>query len=117
MRPVHVAHIITKLELGGAQQNTLFTVANLNRNLFCPYLITNPEGILVPEARALKGVKIFFIPQLIRKINPLMDLLALRKIKQILREIKKNDSYSGEVGCQACHGRRDHPHHSWFWLS
>jgi glycosyltransferase involved in cell wall biosynthesis len=92
MRPVHVAHIITKLELGGAQQNTLFTVANLNRNLFCPYLITNPEGILVPEARALKGVKIFFIPQLIRKINPLMDLLALRKIKQILREIKKNDS-------------------------
>ena len=29
--PVRVAHIITKLELGGAQQVALFTVAQLNR--------------------------------------------------------------------------------------
>ena len=89
MRPVSVVHIITKLELGGAQQNTLFTVAHLDRDRFRPYLITNPEGLLVPEAQALEGVKTFFIPELIREINPLMDIRALFKIKGILEEIKK----------------------------
>ncbi len=91
MRPVSVVHIITKLELGGAQQNTLFTVAHLDRGRFRAYLITNPEGILVPEALTLKGVKTFFISELIREINPLKDLRALFKIKGILRQIKKGD--------------------------
>jgi glycosyltransferase involved in cell wall biosynthesis len=92
MRPVPVVHIITKLELGGAQQNTLFTVAHLDHDRFSPYLITNSEGILVPEALALKGVKTFFIPELVREINPVMDVQALFKIKNILQEIKKGDS-------------------------
>jgi glycosyltransferase involved in cell wall biosynthesis len=92
MRPVPVVHIITKLELGGAQQNTLFTVAHLDHDLFRPYLITNSEGTLVPEALALKGVKTFFIPELVREISPLMDMRALFKIKGILQEIKKGDS-------------------------
>ncbi|MCJ7663481.1 MAG: glycosyltransferase, partial [Desulfobacterales bacterium] len=92
MRPVHVIHIITKLELGGAQQNTLFTIAHLDRDRFRPYLITNPEGILVPEARALKGVTTLFIPELVREINPLMDVRTLFKIKGILQEIKEGDS-------------------------
>jgi glycosyltransferase involved in cell wall biosynthesis len=78
--------------LGGAQQNTLFSVAHLDRHFFYPYLITNPEGMLVPEARMLKDVKTFFIPELIREINPLMDIKALFKIKGILQEIKKGDS-------------------------
>lgn len=91
MRPVSVVHIITKLELGGAQQNTLFTVAHLDRDRFRPYLVTNPEGILVPEAMTLKGVKIFFVPELVREINPLKDLRALFKIKGILQQIKKDD--------------------------
>jgi glycosyltransferase involved in cell wall biosynthesis len=92
MRPVPVVHIITKLELGGAQQNTLFTIAHLNRERFRPYLITNNEGILVSEAMALKGVKTFLIPELIREINPFMDIRALLKIRGILKAIKKNDS-------------------------
>ncbi len=92
MRPVQVAHIITQLELGGAQQNTLFTVAHLDRDRFRPYLITHPEGILVPEAVALKGVKTFFIPELTREINPLMDVKALLRIKGILQKIREGDS-------------------------
>jgi glycosyltransferase involved in cell wall biosynthesis len=92
MRPVSVVHIITKLELGGAQQNTLFTVAHLDRDRFRTYLVTNPEGILVPEARAIEGVKTFFISELIREINPLIDIRALFKIKSILQGIKKGDT-------------------------
>ena len=92
MRPVPVVHIITKLELGGAQQNTLFTIAHLDRERFRPYLITNHEGILVSEALALKGVKTFLLSELIREINPLMDVRALFRIKGILQGIKGGDS-------------------------
>ena len=92
MKAVPVVHIITKLELGGAQQNTLFTIAHLDRGRFQPYLITNNKGILVPEAQALNGVKTFFIPELVREINPLRDVRALFKIKKILQGIKGTDS-------------------------
>ena len=49
-----VVHIITKLELGGAQQNTLFTVTHLDRNAYNPVLISGSEGILVEEAKGLQ---------------------------------------------------------------
>ena len=92
MKPLPVVHIITQLELGGAQQNTLFTIAHLNRERFRPYLITNNKGILVSEAMALKDVKTFFLPELIREINPVMDMRALFTIRAILRSLKKNNS-------------------------
>ena len=92
MTPLPVVHIITKMELGGAQQNTLFTLAHLNRECFRPYLITNNEGILVSEAMALAGVKTFLLPELIREINPLRDISALLKIRGILKALKENDS-------------------------
>ena len=39
-----VVHIITKMELGGAQQNTLFTVAHLNPAEFQAHLLAGPGG-------------------------------------------------------------------------
>jgi len=92
MKSVQVVHIITKLELGGAQQNTLFTIAHLDRKYFRPYLITHNEGMLRSEAAALNGVKTFFLPELIREINPVMDIRALLKIRGILRDLKTRDS-------------------------
>jgi glycosyltransferase involved in cell wall biosynthesis len=92
MRPLPVVHIITKLELGGAQQNTLFTIAHLNQERFRPYLITNNKGLLVSEAMALKGVKTYLFPELMREINPLKDMKALLKIRSILKALKKTNS-------------------------
>ena len=68
MKPFQVVHIITKLELGGAQQNTLFTISHLNKERFQPYLIANNKGILVSEAMALKGVKTFLLPEIGRAL-------------------------------------------------
>ncbi len=51
MNKTKVVHIITKLELGGAQQNTLFTVAHLSRSKYEPVLISGTEGILVEDAK------------------------------------------------------------------
>ena len=83
-----VVHIITKLELGGAQQNTLFTVANLERSKYEPVLISGTDGILVEDAKKLKDVKVYLIPELAREINPFKDIISLLKIRRILRDLK-----------------------------
>ena len=44
--------------LGGAQQNTLFTVAHLDRERYEPVLITGANGLLVEEARQMNGVRL-----------------------------------------------------------
>jgi glycosyltransferase involved in cell wall biosynthesis len=41
---------------------------------------------------ALKGVKTYLLPELMREINPLMDMRALLKIRSILKALKKTNS-------------------------
>ena len=83
-----VCHIITKLELGGAQQNTLYTVSHLNRTKFLPVLITGEPGILDEEAKALPGVTFLQVHSLVREIRPLKDCRALLKLTTILRKLR-----------------------------
>ena len=95
MDKTKVVHIITKLELGGAQQNTLFTVARLSRSRYEPVLISGTEGVLVEDARKLDDVKVYFVPELVREIRPLKDLIALFKIKRILQGLKQDTEGKG----------------------
>lgn len=90
MGKVTVVHIITKLELGGAQQNTLFTVSHLNPERYEPVLISGTEGLLVEEAKQLNRVRFFLIPELVREIRPFKDMMAFLKIAGVLRAIKKH---------------------------
>ncbi len=86
-----VVHIITKLELGGAQQNTLYTVENLNKEKFEVYLLCGKGGILDDKAKEItkaKKVKTFFITHLIREINPINDFLAFIELFIFLQKIK-----------------------------
>jgi glycosyltransferase involved in cell wall biosynthesis len=92
-----VVHIITKLELGGAQQNTLFTVAHLDRERYAPVLISGTEGLLVEEARHLPGVRTLLIPELVREIDPLKDLTALIKIVRVLRMLTRRIRGRGDT--------------------
>jgi glycosyltransferase involved in cell wall biosynthesis len=84
-----VIHIITKLELGGAQQNTIFTVSNLDREKFQPILWTGPEGILTAEAEKKMGADFKTIPDLVREVNPKRDLSALLTLRRLLKEEKR----------------------------
>lgn len=86
-RPTPVVHVITKLELGGAQQNTLHTVASLDRARFAPHLVCGAGGMLDDEARALADVEVTFLPQLVRPIQPLTDLAAVRRLAALLRPL------------------------------
>ncbi len=89
---IKVCHIITKLELGGAQQNTLYTVKHLDRGHFLPLLITGSEGILVEEANRYADVSKYYIPQLVREIRPRKDATAFYVLWQILRQEAHKDT-------------------------
>ncbi len=98
-----VAHIITRLELGGAQRNTLYTVSHLDQAKFQCLLISGEGGMLDSEARALKeqnNVGLYFIPGLIREIRPLSDVRALLGITRILRREKPDvvHTHSSKAG-------------------
>ena len=69
---MRVTHIITRLIVGGAQENTLATLRGLlHRHHLDLELIsgptTGPEGSLEPAARAL-GIPFTVIPSLVRPI-------------------------------------------------
>ena len=48
---VRILHVITRLELGGAQRNTIYTVAHLDSDRFDAALAWGPGGVLDPEAK------------------------------------------------------------------
>ena len=84
---LRVAHLITQLELGGAQRNTLYTVGHLNGERFEPILVCGPGGILDEEAKAGTWPT-HFVPWLVRPVHPLKDMLAFITLYRLLREMK-----------------------------
>jgi len=88
------------LELGGAQRNTLYTVANLNPGEFSAILICGKGGMLDEEALSIPRVKTFFVPQLVRQISPLRDVPALYAIFKLLRAEKPDivHTHSSKAG-------------------
>jgi glycosyltransferase involved in cell wall biosynthesis len=98
--PATVCHIITKLELGGAQQNTLFTVGHLDRTRFRPVLITGEVGLLDTDAKAIAGVEFHQVPVMAREIRPWQDLRAVVGMAILLRKIKPDivHTHSSKAG-------------------
>lgn len=84
-----VIHIITKLELGGAQEATLHTVKSLDRSRYDVTLITGEDGLLSTEARAMEDVEYVSVPELVREISPFKDTFALLKLYRVIRRIRR----------------------------
>lgn len=86
---VRVLHVITRLILGGAQENTLFTVIGQQKDpRFAVTLLsgseTGAEGDLHGEARAA-GVDLVLLPPLVRDIRPWQDVRALVALVRFMR--------------------------------
>ncbi|MFH1379847.1 MAG: glycosyltransferase family 4 protein [bacterium] len=96
---IKIVHIITRLELGGAQQNTLYTAAHLDHQVFETALISGQGGFLDSELPR-EHIKTYFVAQLKRSVNPWCDLIALFKIYRILRKIKPDivHTHSSKAG-------------------
>jgi glycosyltransferase involved in cell wall biosynthesis len=82
---LRICEVITKLELGGAQQVALFLCRALSRPEFEVTLIAGCGGLLDEEARQLDGVDVIFLPSLVREIRPLRDIAALFHLRRIFR--------------------------------
>ena len=80
-----VFHIITKLELGGAQKVTLMILERLPRDRYELGLITGPEGILVGWANQIPDLTRFWIPNFVREVRPIQDSITLLKLWRLFR--------------------------------
>ena len=83
-----VCHVITKLELGGAQEVALYAVSHLDRSKFRPLLVTGSGGLLTEEAKTLPGVDVHLLPSLTRQVHALADLVALVDLICLFRRLR-----------------------------
>ncbi|HEV3163020.1 MAG TPA: glycosyltransferase family 4 protein [Isosphaeraceae bacterium] len=112
---MRIIHIITRLIIGGAQENTLLTVEGLrDRHGDDVTLITGPaegpEGDLFDRARKL-GPSLEIMPELVRAIRPATDLKAYRLLRKAIRRLKPDvvhthSSKAGIVGRAAAWDER-----------
>jgi len=98
-----IVHIITRLILGGAQENTLITCKLLAKRGHDVTLITGPaigpEGELFNQTKG-QDYKVIVIDRLRRAINPLNDIVSYFKIKKLLRQLQPDivHTHSAKAG-------------------
>lgn len=98
-----IVHIITRLILGGAQENTLITCKLLAERGHDVTLITGPalgpEGDLFHQTQN-QGYDVIVIDKMRRAINPLYDLMAYIQLKSILKKLKPDiiHTHSAKAG-------------------
>jgi len=83
---IRVVHLITRLELGGAQLNTVYTVEHLDPKKFDAYLLSGPGGRL--QARLAATERTVSVPALTREIRLGKDLRALVFLTRFFKKIK-----------------------------
>ena len=99
-----VVHVITRLIVGGAQENTLLTVEDQH----CDYgdevtLLTGPalgpEGSLLERA-AKSAFRLQIVDSLRRSIHPLRDAAAYRDLRAAFRDLKPDlvHTHSSKAG-------------------
>lgn len=74
---LRTAILITRLDLGGAQEVALETAARLDAARFDVTLLAGPGGLLDDEAKRRLGGRYVTVPSLVHPIRPVQDLLAL----------------------------------------
>jgi glycosyltransferase involved in cell wall biosynthesis len=98
-----IVHIITRLILGGAQENTLITCKLLVSRGHDVTLITGPalgpEGDLYEQAED-QGFKFLILNELRRQINPFFDIPAYLTIKHLLEQMRPDivHTHSAKAG-------------------
>jgi len=98
-----IVHIITRLILGGAQENTLITCKLLAQRGHDVTLITGPaigpEGELFEQTKNQK-YDVMVIPKMIRAICPLYDTITYYQIKKYLKRLQPDivHTHSAKAG-------------------
>jgi glycosyltransferase involved in cell wall biosynthesis len=88
---MRITHIITRLIIGGAQENTLLSCEGQHARGHDVTLITGPaigpEGSLMERAQRC-GYRVIVVDEMLRSILPVKDFRSYRRITKLLQEIK-----------------------------
>ena len=133
-RPLRICHVITRMIVGGAQENTLLTIRGQREAGQECELVTGPspgrEGELLKQS-VNTGLKVTVFPELVRELAPVSDLKAYFRLKRYFEEnrfdvVHTHSSKAGIVGRFAAraarvpvvvhtvHGQAFHPHEKWY---
>ncbi len=131
-----ICHVITRMIVGGAQENTLYTVRGHLEHGHDTTLVTGltvgPEGKLLDKVR-IPELRVIHLPALRRQINPYHDYQAYRQLKRLFRDgryeiVHTHSSKAGVIGriaaaharvpviAHTIHGPSFHPYQS-RWLN
>ena len=119
---IRVAIVITRLDLGGAQEVALETAARLDAARFDVRLLAGPGGLL--DGQAAQRLKAGFVPvpSLVHPVHPLSDLRALLWLwnyfrREDIQVVHTHSSKAGLLGRVAAWlarvGRIVHTVHGW----
>lgn len=101
--PRRVAHVITRMIVGGAQELVLSIIGGLDRRRFRSVLFTGTEtgaeGSLLPRAEEM-GIEVVRVPSLVRAPHPVKDLIAFRRLRDAFRRgsFEIVNSYTSKAG-------------------
>ena len=138
VRPLRICHVITRMIVGGAQENTLLTIRGHREAGQECELVTGPspgrEGELLKQS-VNDGLKVTVFPELVRELSVVNDLKAYFRLKRYFREhrfdvVHTHSSKAGIIGRFAAraahvpvvvhtvHGQAFHPHEKAYrnWL-
>lgn len=104
--PIRVLHIITRMIVGGAQENTLLSVEGLDH--LPEYEVTLASGIDQGRegellSRARETTRLVVVPEMGRSINPFSDLIAFWKLYRLIKQgryhiVHTHSSKAGVLG-------------------
>ena len=89
---MRIIHVITRLIIGGVQENTLLTVEGLHHHYGDDVALIagpaeGPEGDLFDRALR-RGIKLQVIPELVRPIRPSTDARAYFRLRRMFRDLR-----------------------------
>ena len=102
-KKIKLLHVITHLPIGGAQDNTLYTVELLNKDKYDISLSSNLSGELVSRAKKVKHLKLYDVPNLRREVSIINDIRAFLYLYKLIKKenftiIHTHSSKAGFLG-------------------
>jgi len=78
-----VLHLITRLEVGGTQDNTLLTIEKHDHTRFSVHLASNPNGAWSNRVKQVTDV-FHPLPNLVNPLHPIKDFITLIDLVRLL---------------------------------
>jgi len=100
---IKVCHIITKMVYGGASIATLQLIRHLDHDKYDITIIcgreSKNEGSLIDEALNDRNLNVIVMPEIVREVEPVNDLIALFKIIALIRKHRYDVVHTASSKC------------------